>query len=357
MHHVSTLPPVVWSDECLMHEPGAEIWLGVRTAGTEVPERARAIRDALTAAGATVLTSQPHDDGVLGRVHDPAMLAHLAGSWEQWLAAGYPAEPGQDRVVPYVFPTAGLLGGLPARAPTAVSAQAGRYCYDTMTLVGPGTWTAARAAVDVTLTAVDLVVDGAASAYALCRPPGHHAAHSAFGGSCYLNNAAVAAQALRESGLERVAVIDIDAHHGNGTQSLFYDRADVFYGSVHVDPGAGWFPHYLGFADERGHGPGVGTTLNLPLAPGTGDEGWLGALSDLARAVARFRPGALVVSLGVDAAVADPESPLAVTTHGFTRAGKELAGLGLPIVLVQEGGYDLARVGQDTLAVLGSLRA
>src|SRR5207344_1274949 len=151
----------------------------------------------------------------------------------------------QDRVVPYVFPTRGLVGDLPVRVPTAIHGRAGRWCYDTMTLVGPGTWPAARAAVDATLTAVDLVAGGERSAYALTRPPGHHVTRDAYGGSCYLNNAAVAASALRESGLDKVAVVDIDAHHGNGTQAVFYDRADVFYASVHVDPGAGWFPHYM----------------------------------------------------------------------------------------------------------------
>jgi len=358
MHHVSPLPPVVWSDDCLRHEPGAEIWLGVRTPGTEVPARAIVLRDAMIGAGAAIVASVRHDDEILGTVHDRALLAHLRGGWAEWVKAGYPDEPGQDRVVPYVFPTAGLLGGLPARVPAAMSARAGLYCYDTMTLVGPGTWEAARAAVDVALTAVDLVVGGAPSSYALCRPPGHHATRAAFGGSCYLNNAAVAAEALRRSGAAaRVAVIDIDAHHGNGTQALFYERADVFYGSVHVDPAAGWFPHYVGFADERGTGPGKGTTRNYPLEPGTADGGWLAALAELAGVASGFGPDALVVSLGVDAGATDPESPLAVTTDGFAAAGRELAALSVPTVLVQEGGYDLARLDQDTLAVLTSFGA
>jgi acetoin utilization deacetylase AcuC-like enzyme len=223
-----------------------------------------------------------------------------------------------------------------------------------MTLVGPGTWTAARAAVDVTQTAVSLVVGGRRAAYALVRPPGHHATRRAFGGSCYLNNAAVAAEALRGAGLDRVAVVDIDAHHGNGTQAVFWERADVFYGSLHVDPGAGWFPHFVGFADETGSGDGRGTTYNRPLAPGTGDDGWLAALDDLARRVEEFGAHGLVVSLGVDAAGGDPESPLEVTTAGFRAAGQVLAGLRLPTVLVHEGGYDLGRLGVDTVSVLAA---
>ena len=227
------------------------------------------------------------------------------------------------------------------------------WCYDTMTLVGPGTWEAARAAVDVALTAADLVAAGAPSAYALVRPPGHHATRRAFGGSCYLNNAAVAAEALRAHGVDRVAVVDIDAHHGNGTQAVFWQRPDVFYGSLHVDPGAGWFPHVVGHADETGEGAGAGTTYNRPLAPGTGDDGWLAALADVLRP-GRVGAQALVVSLGVDAAGADPESPLEVSTDGFRRAGELLAGLGLPTVLVHEGGYDLDRLGPDTVAVLSA---
>jgi acetoin utilization deacetylase AcuC-like enzyme len=226
-----------------------------------------------------------------------------------------------------------------------------------MTLVGPGTWTAARAAVDVTLTAVDLVVGGSPSAYALVRPPGHHATRRAFGGSCYLTNAAVAAEAWLGHGVARVAIVDIDAHHGNGTQAVFWERGDVFYGSLHVDPGAGWFPHFVGHAGERGAGAGDGATYNRPLAPGTGDDGWLAALADVVQRAAGSGAEALVVSLGVDAAGADPESPLEVSTDGFRAAGKVLAGLGLPTVLVHEGGYDLGRLGPDTVAVLSAFGA
>ena len=151
----------------------------------------------------------------------------------------------------------------------------------------------------------------------MCRPPGHHATRTAFGGSCYLNNAAVAAEGLRAAGAARVAVIDIDAHHGNGTQALFYDRADVLFGSLHVDPAAGWFPHYIGFADETGRGDGDGANLNLPLAEGTGDGGWLRAVERLVAWAAQARVEAVVVSLGVDAAADDPESPLRVSARGL----------------------------------------
>jgi acetoin utilization deacetylase AcuC-like enzyme len=343
--------PVVWSEDCLRHDPAGEVWLGVRDPGTEVADRALVLRAALTAAGAPVVPARPHDDTVLRTVHDPRLVDHLAGIWAEWDAAGLPAEHGRNRVVPYLFPTPGMLAGLPPRVPPAVHARAGLFCYDTMTLVGPGSWAAIRGAVDAALTAADLVGSGARLAYALCRPPGHHATRGAYGGSCYLNNAAVAAEALRAAGAARVAVLDIDAHHGNGTQMIFYDRADVWYGSLHVDPGAGWFPHYAGYADERGAGPGAGCNRNLPLPPGTGDEGWLAAVAALCAEARELRPDAVVVSLGLDAAAADPESPLLVTEAGYREAGRRIAALA-PAVLVQEGGYDLASLAALAMAAL-----
>ena len=347
---------LVWSPDCLLHDPGAEIWIGVRTPGTELAARATTIRAAVLTAGAPLVTASGHDDTVLEQVHDRALLDHLRDVYGQWERAGYPVVPGQDRVVPYVFPTPGLLAGLPLRSPTAVHARAGRFCYDTMTLVGPGTWPAARAAVDAALSAVDEVAAGRHRlAYALCRPPGHHAGRDSFGGSCYLNNAAVAAQGLRAAGHDRVAVVDLDAHHGNGTQALFYDRAEVFYGSVHVDPGAGWFPHYVGFAEESGTGEGTGANRNEPLAPGTGDAGWLEAVGRIAASVSAHGASAVVVSLGVDAALEDPESPLRVSRDGFHAAGATLAELGLPVVAVQEGGYHLPTLGGLVVATLTGL--
>ncbi len=243
------------------------------------------------------------------RVHDPALLDHLASVWGDWEAAGLAAGYGRARVVPDVFPTPGLLAGLPPRIPPAVHGRAGSYCYDTMTLVGPGSWGRDPGRRGRRPDRGGPGQRGTPLAYALCRPPGHHATRGAYGGSCYLNNAAVAAEALRAAGAARVAVLDIDAHHGNGTQMIFWDRPDVWYGSVQFDPGAGWFPHYLGYADERGDGAGAGCTRNLPLAPGTGDEAWLAALGVLCREASAFAPEAVAVSLGLDAAAADPQKP------------------------------------------------
>ena len=206
-------------------------------------------RSSTALAGHPLHEAVPHDDELLELVHDGDLLAFLEGAAAAWAAAPYEEIVGQDRVVPYFFPTAGLLAGMePTPGRPRCTPRPGEHCYDTMTLVGPGTWEAARAAVDVALTAVDLVRRASAAAYALCRPPGHHVTPSGYGGSCYLNNAAVAAEALRGAGHAKVAVVDIDAHHGNGTQAVFWERADVLYGSLHVDPAAGWFPHVFGHA-------------------------------------------------------------------------------------------------------------
>jgi acetoin utilization deacetylase AcuC-like enzyme len=328
----SLVVPFVWSDDCLRHEPEAEVWVGTRTPATEVPARAVAIRGSLVAAGAHEVAAVAHDDSALLAVHDPALVDFLRTAWEDWSAVGLPTE----QVVPYVFAREGLTRK-PA-TPTAVWARPGLFAYDTMTLIGPGTWEAARAAVDVALTAVDLVAGGQPLAYACTRPPGHHVTRSLYGGSCYLNNAAIAATALLDRRGGPVAVVDIDAHHGNGTQELFRERGDVLTASAHVDPGAGWFPHFLGFETENDD-----TNLNLPLQPGTRDIGWLAAVQRAAEFAAPAN--SLVVSLGVDAAAGDPESPLEATAAGYREAGRILGDLGLPTVVVQEGGYDLATIG------------
>jgi acetoin utilization deacetylase AcuC-like enzyme len=344
--------PVVFSDQHRLHDPGGEIWVGVRTPGTEIPERAERIRATLEAAGAPVVPAEPHPDELLVAVHDPALIAYLATAWDEWEAAGLTGDPGQDRVVPYIFPHPGLgFDGEPA-IPPVVTARAGRFSFDTMTLIGPGTWEAARAAIDVAVTAADLVASGVPAAYACCRPPGHHVTRTCLGGSCYLNNAATAAARLVAAFGAPVAVIDVDAHHGNGAQAIFYGSPDVLAASVHVDPGAGWFPHFLGFARETGAGAGAGANRNLPLAPGAGDADWGAAVAQLAAWARDGGARALIVALGVDAAQGDPESPLRVSAAGYREAGRALGALCLPTVIVQEGGYDLGTIGALVLSAL-----
>jgi acetoin utilization deacetylase AcuC-like enzyme len=337
--------PVVWSDDHRLHDPGGEIWVGVRTPGSELPARVERIRDALEAEGASFVAAEAQPDDALHSVHDAELTTHLARAWSDWEAAGLPKDPGQDRVVPYLFPHPDLITDRPPATPTNITARAGLFAYDTMSLLGPGTWKAARSAVDAAVTAADLVLAGAPVAYACCRPPGHHVTRRCYGGSCYLNNTAAAAARLRAALGGPIAVIDIDAHHGNGTQAIFYADPEVLVGSVHVDPAAGWFPHFLGFADETGSGAGAGANLNLTLAPGAEDRGWLEAVARLTTWAGERAARGLVVALGVDAAGGDPESPLNVTPAGFRAAGRTLGALALPTVVVQEGGYDLTAIG------------
>lgn len=337
--------PVVWSPDTRRHDPQHEVWVGVPTEGTERAARVEAILGALSGEGFELVEAVDQGDEALLAVHDPELVEFLRTAAQRWAEGPYADLVGQERVVPYLFPTPAMTAGLPTRPAAAVHADAGRFGYDTMTLVGPGTWEAARAAVDCAVQAAGLVADGARLAYALCRPPGHHATPAGYGGSCYLNNAAVAVAALRARGADRVGVVDLDAHHGNGTAAIFYDRDDVLYGSVHVDPGAGWFPHVVGYADETGTGDGVGATRNRPLPEGAGDEAWLEVVAELAQWVRHARCDHVVVSLGVDAAADDPESPLQVTADGYREAGRLIGGTGLPAVAVQEGGYHLPTLG------------
>ncbi len=345
--------PVLWSPATRLHDPRNEVWVGVATIGTEVAARVDAILDAVSGAGFRTVEVPPRTErAALGSVHDAAMLDHLRTASDRWAAGPYEQLVGQERVVPYLFPTPAMTAGLPARPAVAVHADAGRFAYDTMTLIGTGTWEAALAAADCAVAAAELVSSGSRLAYALCRPPGHHATPAGFGGSCYLNNAAVAAQTLRDRGSGRVGIVDIDAHQGNGTAAIFWERADVLYGSVHVDPAAGWFPHVVGYADETGAGDGTGATRNLPLAEGTGDGPWLAAVAELADWVHGADCDHLVVSLGVDAAADDPESPLQVTADGYREAGRLLGATGVPAVAVQEGGYHLDTLGGLVAAYL-----
>jgi acetoin utilization deacetylase AcuC-like enzyme len=225
------------------------------------------------------------------------------------------------------------------------------FAMDTMTLIGPGTWEAARAGAACALTAADLVIDGQPRTYAAVRPPGHHVGRTFYGGSCYLNNAALAAERLSNHGA--VAVIDLDAHHGNGTQQIFYATDRVRYGSLHIDPDAGYFPHWVGRATERGTGPGYGANLNLPLPPGTDDGKWLDGLKRLLEF--SHEVDYLVVSLGVDSFSGDPESPLEVSVDAHHQAGRLIGELGLPTVVVQEGGYVVDRLGELVVEFLNGL--
>jgi acetoin utilization deacetylase AcuC-like enzyme len=253
-------------------------------------------------------------------------------------------------MLPSGFPARGLRRD---RRPGGISGAMGYYAFDASTPIVAGSWDAAIAAARCAMTAAALVTEGEGAAYALCRPPGHHAGRGSYGGYCFLNNAALAAQALRDSGASRVAVLDVDYHHGNGTQDIFWDRDDVLFVSLHGTPDTE-YPWFLGYADEHGAGRGDGYTLNLPLPCGSGWDAYAAALGTALDGIRAYAPEALVVSLGVDTFESDPISAFKLAREHYPLMGSMIAGLGLPTVLVQEGGYAVEAIGANVAGVLGA---
>ncbi len=328
--------PVVVDDRHRGHDPAYELNAGRHVQPVhERPERLDAILTGLRAVGIEERAPDDHGDEVLDDVHDPAMVAYLRQAHAAWRAAG-----GPEVMIADTFRSPRWAGG--GRRPSSPLGALGWFCTDTATPLVAGSYLAARVAVDVACTAVDLVLDGADAAYGLTRPPGHHAGPDYFGGFCLLNHAAVAARRLRAHG--RVAILDLDVHHGNGTQDVFWRDPQVLYLSVHTDPDE-QYPYFSGYPDELGAGAGHGTTRNLPLPPGTGDEGVLTAVEVAGELADAFDPVAVVVSLGFDAAAVDPLGQLAVSPEGYGRLGALVGALRRPTVLLQEGGYALEHLG------------
>jgi acetoin utilization deacetylase AcuC-like enzyme len=323
------------------HDAEVEVWAGRVVPATETPARAEAIAAAL--AGDQAFASGAvtgHGLGPVHRVHDPAMVAWLEGAW----AEGHDLAPRRE-IIPDTVAHPAMTGPGDLGEPTANPlARVGYWCFDTMTPIVAGTYEAARGAVDIALSALDAVLDGERAAYALCRPPGHHASRSAIGGFCYLNSAAVTATMMQNAAGAPVAVLDLDFHHGNGTQQIFYDTAEVSYTSLHADPDRA-FPYYTGRGGETGRARGAGANRNLVLASGCTDDEYLGLLDTALDLIAAHNPAGLVVSLGLDTYRLDPISDLGLTTEGYQRIGGRVASLGLPTVIVQEGGYHLPSLG------------
>ena len=289
-------------------------------------------------------TTPAPDHGVapIAEVHDAGYLHFLETAFERWQAtplAGPAVRPSSFAVRPM------------QRCPDSIVGQAGYYLSGEGVPLLAGTWLAAKTSAHVAVEGAKRVLGGAREAYALCRPSGHHVYADLAGGFCYLNNAAIAAQVLAAGGA-KPAVLDVDVHHGNGTQSILYARDDVFFCSVHGDPRE-LYPWYAGYGDETGTGKGLGCNLNLPLPAGTEDRGYVEAVETGLAAIRRFGASVLVVSLGFDAHVGDPTANLAVTGEGFRVIGERIGALGLPTLLVQEGGYIVEKLGDNLTAFLG----
>jgi acetoin utilization deacetylase AcuC-like enzyme len=315
--------------------------LGHTRPSPERGERVDRLLEGLDRIGVAVRTPDDHGPGPRAAVHTPEYLAFLEHAHEEWLGV----DGSSDQVIANLHPR-----GRDTVYPGSVVGRAGWHTVDAACPIGPATFHAACVSADTALTAADLVLDGERSAYALCRPPGHHAMADAAGGFCYLNNVAIAVEYLRRVH-ERIAVLDIDVHHGNGTQAIFYGRGDVLTVSIHADP-RGIYPYFWGYADQCGTDEGEGCNLNLPLAPGSGDETYLDAVAAAITAIEAFAPGVLVVAAGLDAAEGDPLGALSVSTDGYRRIGAAIGALDLPTLFVQEGGYDLGSLADDLAALL-----
>jgi acetoin utilization deacetylase AcuC-like enzyme len=323
----------------LAHAPLKELHNGGFTDYAETPVRADAI---LAAIGGTELPAD-HGEAAIRAVHDAGYLDFLKTGPARWAEAGRPGD-----VMGYIWP---IVGRRPLKL-DRIDALAGRYSLDASTPLTSDTWDAAYWSTQSALSALDAVLAGDRAAFALCRPPGHHAGADYLGGYCYLNTAAIAAQAARDAGAKRVAILDIDYHHGNGTQDIFWERGDVFYASIHADPATD-YPFFWGHPDETGEGEGMGTTLNLPLAQGAGLESFRAAQAVALDAIAAFAPELLIVSFGADTWEGDPISNFALRTGDYSVLGRDIAARGWPAVIAMEGGYATDALGGNVTSLLG----
>ncbi|MEO5941443.1 MAG: histone deacetylase family protein [Candidatus Limnocylindrales bacterium] len=345
---------VVYSPAHLAHDVVTETVMGAVILANEVPGRVERIRTNLEADGGFVIEA-PTEHGVdpILAVHDAGLVRYIDEAWREARAQRID----RPNLIADTFPNFRMFEGmspefLAGLAETQFAAgRAGWWGLDTANPLVAGTAAAARAAVDVALTAADLVLGGERAAYGLCRPPGHHAARSMAGGYCFFNNAAIAAEAIVTATGERVAILDVDYHHGNGTQQIFWRRGDVLYVSLHADPER-QYPFFLGQADEAGEGEGRGANLNLPLPAGTDDEAYLAALDRGLAAIADTPGDVIVVSLGFDTYGHDPIGDFALTTAVYHECGRRTAALGRRLVILQEGGYHRPSLGANARAWL-----
>jgi acetoin utilization deacetylase AcuC-like enzyme len=334
---------IIYSEDHRNHFAQGEISGGEFVTPFERPSRMEYILRELKAREYTdIAAPKTLDMRPVKKVHDAGFLDFMANAWKLWVEAGYRGE-----IVPLVLPVPGLRKVKPRH----IDGLTGYYAIGTETCITAGTWDAARASAAVAQTGQRLVSGGQPAVFSLCRPPGHHAHGNMYGGYCFLNNAAIAAQGFRDDGAERVAILDVDVHHGNGTQDIFYERSDVLFCSLHGAP-EDTYPHFLGYKDEKGRGNGVGFNHNYPIPAGSKYDLWGTALEDACRKIARYKPDVLIVSLGVDTYKHDPISPLKLESKDFITYGARLAKLKLPTLIVMEGGYAIEAIGVNTVNVL-----
>lgn len=334
----------VYSPRHIQHDPPHEFLDGRFIRFTEAPIRAEMIYKALIESQVATIIG-PDDFGLqpILDIHSADYVEMLRTIYDRWVAEGN----NPQAALPGIMATRTLNGH---RSPSPL-AEIGYYSLDVSAPVMGGTYAAALEAAHCALTGAARLVNGERAAYALCRPPGHHATSDLMGGFCYLNNAAIAAQYLTQQGTQRVAILDIDVHGGNGTQAIFYDRADVLFISLHGSPE--WeYPYFTGYVEDRGEGAGEGLTINFPLAKGTADAEYLPVVDQALAHIRDFDPAYIVLSAGFDTFEGDPLSKLKLTTGCYHEIGKRVMALGLPVLAVQEGGYNVAALGQNVVSLL-----
>lgn len=337
---------VFYNPDHALHAPAYEFYRGDKVPCYESPQRGDLVIKALTEAGHDLRVPNTDSLPLLNQVHSESYIRFLQTAWERWLKI----DPENESVQPFpsVWPVPSLRKDI---EPQNFTAQLGLYSMDNGTPMMAGTWKAAKAGADAVVTAAEQLVSGTRSVFCATRPPGHHAGADFMGGYCFLNNAALGAQTLRNNGCAKVAILDVDYHHGNGTQSIFYSRDDVLFVSIHGDPFSE-YPFYLGHADEQGEEEGTGYNLNLPLSADCLSGEWFAALDKASEKIDNYQADALVVSLGLDTYDGDPISNFSLQSEDFNLLGEKIRDIGLPTLFVLEGGYATSELGHNTVKVL-----
>lgn len=333
----------IYSDDHHLHDGKYELSGGELLPCFECPARADLVHDAVRRAELGEIV-EPDDFGLnpLLRVHDARLVAFLQEAWTLWTAAGNECD-----ALPFTFPARGMR----TLEPEHIDGKLGYFAFDVSAPITAGTWQAVQTSANTALTGAALLARGEECVFSLCRPPGHHAAADYIGGYCYLNNIAIAAQYLLDQGANKIAILDVDYHHGNGTQSIFYDRSDVLFASIHGDPEQE-FPYFLGRSDERGAGDGTGYNANFPLPWQSSAAEWFAALDAATGLIKDYAPDYLLISLGVDTFIDDPISQFRLRNDDYTTMGERISALGLPMQFVLEGGYAVGDIGINVTNVL-----
>ncbi len=338
----------VYSEDHRLHDGLLEADGDSWAPSVECPARANNVAAAVLDRNlGEIISPRAYSDDKLITVHDPDYLEFLKQAWSEWIAEGHTG----SNAKPFAF----VCTGMRHVDSKTIQGKLGRYCFDTDSPIVAGSWQAIRRSAETALTGADLILEGERFAFSACRPPGHHATTALCGGYCYLNNTALAAQSFVDAGMERVAVLDVDYHHGNGTQSIFYARDDVLTISLHADP-AIEYPYFLGFRDEPGSGIGEGFNRNYPLPFGTDWKAYSEALDDAIKHARDFAPSIIVVALGLDTFAGDPTTYFEIQAEDFTAMGDRIGALSLPTLVVLEGGYAVDAIGANAVNFLDGVR-